>query len=368
MKIGVIADGKEQEGGTKEVINHIKRTFQNSDIGVEYVNEENYLPKVFPIRWKDMFRFFYLRKISNIDFSRYDIVITLQPDSHCIKHKNHVVYFQHHKKQYYDLFWQSLKLKKKLKKKVMFLVLAGAARIADRFYLTPNLKESFVVVNSPVVGNRLKKYNKITSFLVIYPGCDSVKGYSQNSELTTDTTEKRNGITPTLLAFSRLNVVQKGIDIILQTALTMPHYKFIIAGPYDSTIDEIDRKKLPDNVNLMVKEFSAQEKFDLFGNCDSFLAPYLEEDFGITPLEANAFGKPVIYCEDSGGIVFTQKHLETGFMCKRTTTDLANGIEYCIKNREDMRRACIRNSTEYSWGKFEKRFKEYIDKLDFGAS
>ena len=42
----------------------------------------------------------------------------------------------------------------------MFLVLAGAARIADRFYLTPNLKKSMVAVNSPVVGDRLKKYNR----------------------------------------------------------------------------------------------------------------------------------------------------------------------------------------------------------------
>jgi glycosyltransferase involved in cell wall biosynthesis len=367
MKIGVIADGKEQEGGTKEVINHIKRTLQNSEIGVEYVSEENYLPKVFPIKWKDMFRFFYLRNVSNIDFSRYDTVVTLQPDSHCIKHKNHIVYFQHHRKQYYDLFWQSLKLKKKLRKKIVFLVLAGAARIADRFYLTPNLKRSSVVVNSPVVGNRLRKYNKITDFHVIYPGCDSVKGCTQNSEMTTDTVGERNA-TPTLLAFSRLNVIQKGIDIILRTAITMPHYKFIIAGPYDSTIDEIDRKSLPDNVNLLVKEFSAQEKSNLFSNCDLFLAPYLEEDFGITPLEANAFGKPVVYCDDSGGIVYTQKHLETGFMCKRTTADLANGIEYCLKNREGMRMACISNSTEYSWDKFEKSFKEHINKLNVGVS
>jgi glycosyltransferase involved in cell wall biosynthesis len=367
MKIGIVADGKEQEGGTKEVINHIKRSFQNIDIVVEYVNEETYLPKIFPIKWKDIFRLFYLREISNIDLSRYDTVITLQPDSHCIKHKNHIVYFQHHKKQYYDLFWQSLKLKKKLRKKAMFLVLAGAARIADRFYLTPNLKKSMVAVNSPVVGDRLKKYNKITNFRVIYPGCDDVKGHTQNSDTAADVMEKRDGI-PNILAFSRLNVTQKGIDIIIQTASTMPHCKFIIAGPYDNTIDEIDRKNLPVNVNLIAKEFSAQEKFNLFSSCDLFLAPYLEEDFGITPLEANAFGKPVVYCDDSGGIVYTQKHRETGFMCKRATADLADGIEYCLKNREAMRMACINNSKEYSWGRFEECFKEYVDKLNAGAS
>ena len=194
----------------------------------------------------------------------------------------------------------------------MFLVLAWITRFADRICLTPNLKKSFITVNSPVVGNRLKKYNKITNFIVIYPGCDSVKEYIQKNNIIIDA-KKRND-TPILLAFSRLNVMQKGIGIIIDTASVMPHCKFIIAGPYDNTIDKIDRKDLPTNVNLIIKEFSAQEKFQLFSNSDVFLAPYLEEDFGITPLEANAFGKPVIYCEDSGGIVYTQKHLETGFM------------------------------------------------------
>ena len=76
MKIVIIADGKEQEGSTKEVISHIKRTLRNNDILVKYINEENYLPKIFPIKWKDIFRLFYLRKISNIDLSAYDIVVT----------------------------------------------------------------------------------------------------------------------------------------------------------------------------------------------------------------------------------------------------------------------------------------------------
>ena len=40
----------------------------------------------------------------------------------------------------------------------------------------------------------------------------------------------------------------------------------------------------------------------LFRKCDVFIAPYLDEDFGITPIEANAYGKPVIYCDDSGEI------------------------------------------------------------------
>ena len=85
----------------------------------------------------------------------------------------------------------------------------------------------------------------------------------------------------------------------------------------------------------MIGEFSEEQKAELFRACDVFLAPYLEEDFGITPLEANGYGKPVIYCDDSGEIVRTQKHKHTGFMCTRTPTSIADGIKYLLgKQRE----------------------------------
>jgi glycosyltransferase involved in cell wall biosynthesis len=363
MNIAIIADGKEQEGGTKEVICHIKSALKDNRISVEYVNEEKYLPKFFPVKWKNMFRFFYLRKISKIDFSQYDITITLQPDSHCARHRNHIVYFQHHKKEYYDLFSVHYRSKASLRKKIIFLLLAAITRISDRFYLTPNLKQSSVIVNSPVVGDRLKKYNNMANFAVIYPGCDGEKEHPATTHHNTTDDRMEKNKTPALLAFSRLNVVQKGIDTIVSTALVMPNYRFIVAGPYDNTIDYISKEDLPANVQIVIKEFSKEEKHQLFLGCDVFLAPYIEEDFGITPLEANAIGKPVVYCDDSGGITYTQKHLKTGFMCKRNPADIAKGIEFCMENKESMKQACIDNSSNYSWASFEKHFSEFVRRL-----
>jgi glycosyltransferase involved in cell wall biosynthesis len=80
---------------------------------------------------------------------------------------------------------------------------------------------------------------------------------------------------------------------------------FIIAGPYDPSLETINKQKLPENINLIVKDFSDEEKTTLFRRCGVFIASYLEEDFGITPIEANAYGKPVVYCDDSGEIVHT---------------------------------------------------------------
>jgi glycosyltransferase involved in cell wall biosynthesis len=373
MRIAIIADDIVKEGGNKQVIKHMMRALDDNDhqLYVEYVNIEKYFPRYLPSKWKDLFRIFYLRRISNTDdFSQFDLIITLQPDSHCINHRNHIVYFQHHVKQYYDLFWQSFREKKRLKKKMVFLLLTAIARIADKIYLTPNLKKSYVIVNSQTVGKRLKKYNRISNFSVINPGCcnntiiapapsqDQIMMLKDNN----DTLEKKNE--PFfLLAFSRLNVMQKGIDIILETASIMPHHIFVIAGPYDNTIESIDKRHVTPNIQLIVREFSDKEKAELFNKCDVFLAPYIKEDFGITPLEANAYGKPVIYCDDSEEITLTQKHKETGFMCRRIPQAIVEGIEYCVTNKERMKMACIDNATKYSWQKFEESFRSYINNL-----
>ena len=98
----------------------------------------------------------------------------------------------------------------------------------------------------------------------------------------------------------------------------------------------------------------------LFRKCDVFIAPYLEEDFGITPIEANAYGKPVVYCDDSGEIVYTQKHKITGYMSRRIPKEIVEGIEYCIKNKDKMKDACIKNALNYTVEKFETSFRKYL--------
>jgi glycosyltransferase involved in cell wall biosynthesis len=363
MRVLILADGRQKEGGNNEIIKHMINALYDHKVCVKYINSEEYLPKYLPRKWKDLFRIFYLAKISNADFSAFDVSISLQPDSHCIRHRNHIIYFQHHIKQYYDLFWQSFKQKKGVRKKIVYVILTIIYRLTDSIYLSPNLKRSHIIVNSKTVGRRLKKYNRISNFSIIHPGCNIVNAISQAQSTALYELHKKNEHF-CILAFSRLNVIQKGIDIIIKTAHIMPDYDFTVAGPYDTTIETIDRQTLPSNLQLIVKEFSEQEKAELFSNCDVFLAPYIDEDFGITPLEANAYGKPVVYCDDSGEIVDIQKHKDTGFKCRRIPQEIAKGIEYCIKNREYMKTACIDNASNYTWNKFESSFRTYINNLE----
>jgi glycosyltransferase involved in cell wall biosynthesis len=364
MRVAIVGDDVEKEGGTSQIIKHIIRALDDGQLAFEYVNSEIYFPKYIPSKWKVLYRFLYLRRISKADFSKFDMVITLQPDSHCIRHRNHIVYFQHHIKQYYDLFWQSLNQKKTLKRKIVFVMLAAIVRLADKIYLTPNLKRSNIIVNSKTVGERLKRYNRISHFRIINPGCDIpqiIQSHNQKTVLNHDS-NRRDG-SQLLLAFSRLDTIQKGVGIILETASILPSCQFIIAGPYEATTKIIDTDCIADNVQIMAKEFSEQEKAELFSRCDAFLAPYMNEDFGITPIEANSYGKAVVYCDDSGEIVRTQRHKGTGFMCRRIPQSIVEGIQFCLRNKEEMKSYCIKNASKYSWDNFEKSFRSYIHNL-----
>lgn len=164
-------------------------------------------------------------------------------------------------------------------------------------------------------------------------------------------------------SFSRLEVVKKGLELILDTAPLLAEVDFLIAGNPHGDMRPL-KANLPSNIRLVSKDnWLASEKLQLYRECDVFLAPYVHEDFGITPIEANSFGKPVVYCEDGGGILESQVHKVTGYMSKRQPRSFASGIMYCIENGENMATACIQNARRFDWHFFEEGISQAIDLL-----
>ena len=76
-----------------------------------------------------------------------------------------------------------------------------------------------------------------------------------------------------------------------------------IAGPTVSFVGRVDNEALP----------------ALYAGCKAFLFPG-EEDFGITPLEAMAAGRPVI-AYGRGGVLDSVADGETGIFFERQTAD-----------------------------------------------
>jgi glycosyltransferase involved in cell wall biosynthesis len=85
----------------------------------------------------------------------------------------------------------------------------------------------------------------------------------------------------------------KNPQCLIETAKIWPEKRFVFAGPNTREARALatENAALP-NV-IFLGEVSEAQKAWLYANCEAFLFPSLAEGFGLPPLEAMQFGKPV---------------------------------------------------------------------------
>jgi glycosyltransferase involved in cell wall biosynthesis len=57
------------------------------------------------------------------------------------------------------------------------------------------------------------------------------------------------------------------------------------------------------------------------------VAPALDEDYGLTALEAMSYAKPVIVCRDGGGLTDLVEHRVTGLVVEPTGAAIAAAVD-----------------------------------------
>lgn len=122
---------------------------------------------------------------------------------------------------------------------------------------------------------------------------------------------------------------EKRIELQIEAFRHLPDESLIIVGGsgggdhairYASRIGE----NLPGNVKIL-GSISSDELTDLYGTCRGLICTAMDEDFGITPLEAMASGKPVI-AVDEGGFRETVIHGKTGILIEPTVQAIVQAI------------------------------------------
>lgn len=148
------------------------------------------------------------------------------------------------------------------------------------------------IANSKTVQRRISKYYRRDSE-VIYPPVD------------TDRFHISDKIEDYFLAGGRL-VPYKKIDLIIKTfnRLQKP-LKIFGTGPEYTHLKNMAKK----NIEFLGR-ITDEEKFKLMSNAQAFIHPQIE-DFGITPIESMAAGRPVI-AFSAGGATETVRPNETG--------------------------------------------------------
>ncbi len=210
----------------------------------------------------------------------------------------------------------------------------------------------YFIANSRNTAQRIKKYYNRDS-AVIYPPVDIVCAAPESPGLKL---EAPFGdyylIVSRLLSYKRIDLAVEAFN-----RLGLP---LIIIG------DGPERRRLEKKAEKNIKFIGWHDgkiKNLYLKHCAAFIFPG-EEDFGIAPVEAMGFGKPVLAYR-AGGLLETVIEGKTGeFFNEPTPDSLLKGFEHLKKNFKNYDPEFIKNHAQkFGKERFVNEIKAFIDKV-----
>lgn len=180
--------------------------------------------------------------------------------------------------------------------------------------------------------------------------------------------EKQKSSSIKILFLGRL-VEKKGPKLLLKAFYKIikkfPKLKLIFVGQgyYKRSLENDVKDRNLESSVFFEGEIIGQERVKYYQQADVFCAPYRDEAFGITLLEAMATGTSIVGFKNSAFNEILKNYPFPELIVKSQDIDkLANALEKIIKDR-DMRQKIsswlIKESKKYSWNKIAKETEAF---------
>lgn len=363
MKTAIVHDWFTEYAGSEKCVESFTNIWRDADIYTiaDFLNDEDReivlkgkqtntsFVQNLPFAGKIFRNYFSLfpRAIEEFDLNGYELVLS---SSHAFAkgvltnaNQLHITYCHTPIRYAWDLYHQYLKsagltkgIKAKIAKKMLHRI-----RIWD--YTTAN-RPDYYIANSHHIRKRIKKiYGKDAD--VIYPPVD-VNKFEFSSE-------KDNYY----LIAARF-VPYKKVDLVVEAFQKMPDKKLVIigTGTQENKIKSLAGKNvelLPPQSFENLKKYMASAKAFIYA---------AEEDFGITIVEAQSAGTPVIAYK-TGGASETVINGKTGLHFNIQAPEaISEKIIEFEKNSDNYNPEEIRNhSLKFSRERFEEEIKNFVD-------
>lgn len=286
--------------------------------------------------------------IEQLDISEYDIIVS---SSHAVSkgvlsnaNQLHISYTHTPIRYAWDLYHQYVKDAKIGMGPKGFLMRYFLHRIRQWDFTTVNRVDYFLA-NSKHIAKRIKKvYNRDAD--VIYPPVDVYNFEVQY---------KKDDYYLTAARF----VPYKKVDLIVEAFSKMPDKNLVVigSGPDTEKIKSLANKNIEFTGYLSFNELKEHMK-----NAKAFLFA-AEEDFGITIVEAQSCGTPVIAYK-IGGASETVINEKTGILFnEQTPASIIEAVEKFEKTENSFDSGFIRNHSEkFSRENYENEIKTYVEK------
>lgn len=285
--------------------------------------------------------------VESLDLSEYDVVIS---SSHAVAKgvitgpsQLHICYCHSPVRYAWDLQHQYLRqegLHRGLKSIYARAVL-HYMRLWD--LRTTNAVDCFVA-NSIFIARRIEKLYRRNA-IVIHPPVDI-----DSFPLVTDKDDF-------YVTASRI-VPYKRVDLLVQAFAAMPDRKLVVVGGGPGL--NACRRRATANVEFL-GHVSNSELSRLLGKAKAFLHA-AEEDFGISMVEAQACGTPVI-CFGRGGALDIVLPSETGVLfCEQTAESVIDGVLQFERTQGHFQPGLIRaNAERFHPAAFRNRFRDLLE-------
>ena len=206
-----------------------------------------------------------------------------------------------------------------------------------------------VVTISANVQQRIKKYHDRKS-VIVYPAIDSSK---YRFEKSGDFWLSVNRLYP-----------EKRVELQIDAFRQMPNEKLIVVGGYakgdHASVYASDLlNDIPQNVTLL-GSVSEDELVDLYATCRGHITTAMDEDFGMTPIEAMASGKPTIAVNE-GGYLETLKNGITGIFVDPNENAIIEAVKIISNDPKMYENACIERSKDFDVPMFIDQMVKIIE-------
>jgi glycosyltransferase involved in cell wall biosynthesis len=362
MQLAIVHDYLNQFGGAERVVCELSALYREAPIYTSIYNPDLTWPELkdasirtswlqrlpFSHRYFKLLLPFYPSVFGGLKLSGYDVILSssssfakgVQTDEGTI----HICYCHSPTRflWFYDDYVRKERYAETLKR-LPFPVVGLMVYMLRNWDLVACHRPDYYIANSVAVQGRIRKIYHRDS-CVIHPPVDVERFRVSTFD---------EGY---YLVVSRL-IAYKRIDLVIQTFNELGLPLVVVGdGPQRRVLEKMAQS------NIYFKgHLPDQEVNRYFEGCRAFIFPG-EEDFGITPLEANACGKPVIAYASGGALDSVQEGLNGVFFHTQTVSALKEAILSSTKMEWDPKEIRV-HAEGFSPEVFKQKIAQFVQQV-----